>query len=329
MIIIKHGSVFDEKCDLLVLPCDSGGSVTAWVEREVSNYNLPLPSSKIPYGKVLFLESGVRYQKCNFIAYAASVNAKALSSDLDAIEAILVDIVNYSIQSKISLINMPVLGTGAGGLDHSDVISVYNKILGQNHLSFNVYIPNAELAKLFGTSTEAESFDQILKFSNPRVFISYSQKNQDVAAWTHDLADKLINNGINVQIDKYHLRPGYDLPQWMTDEIIKADKVILVCDESYAEKADTRKAGVGWETMIVQGDMLMQGLNNKYFAISYGKFDKSLPIYMKSKLAFSKDDIDGDLDKLLGHIFDVDLAPKLGDIPDWIKKKILNKIPSK
>ncbi|MEN9984810.1 MAG: hypothetical protein RI925_312, partial [Pseudomonadota bacterium] len=31
----------------------------------------------------------------------------------------------------------------------------------------------------------------------------------------------------------------------------KARRVLLVCDVHYAEKADMRKAGVGWETMII------------------------------------------------------------------------------
>jgi hypothetical protein len=43
--------------------------------------------------------------------------------------------------------------------------------------------------------------------------------------------------------------------QWMRNEQDLADRVILVCDEQYAARADRRHGGVGWETMIVQGDM--------------------------------------------------------------------------
>ncbi len=55
MLKLKEGSVFDEKCDLLVLPCNSGGGVTQWVEDEVRENELPLPQKKIPFGRVLFL----------------------------------------------------------------------------------------------------------------------------------------------------------------------------------------------------------------------------------------------------------------------------------
>lgn len=47
-----------------------------------------------------------------------------------------------------------------------------------------------------------------------------------------------------------------DLPQWMTNELALADKVIVVCDETYTLKADGRLGGVGWETMIIQGNVL-------------------------------------------------------------------------
>lgn len=35
----------------------------------------------------------------------------------------------------------------------------------------------------------------------------------------------------------------------------RANKVIVICDEMYKRKADGRLDGVGWETMIIQGDI--------------------------------------------------------------------------
>jgi hypothetical protein len=46
-----------------------------------------------------------------------------------------------------------------------------------------------------------------------------------------------------------------DLQQWMSNELSMADKVLVVCDEVYKRKADGRLGGVGWETMIIQGDI--------------------------------------------------------------------------
>jgi hypothetical protein len=39
-----------------------------------------------------------------------------------------------------------------------------------------------------------------------------------------------------------------ELPQWMCNELDLADKVVIVSDEAYAEKADGHLGGVGWET---------------------------------------------------------------------------------
>src|SRR5699024_2164961 len=126
--------------------------------------------------------------------------------------------------------------------------------------------------------------------------------------------------------DMFHLKPGQDLPQWMTNELIMADKVLLICDKYYAEKADNRKGGVGWETMIIQGDMLSRLDQNKYIAILRdADIDQSLPIYVKSRYALNWADKDGDeteFNERLLYLFDCDIEPPLGDIPAFIKEKL-------
>lgn len=315
MIKIKYGSIFDEKCDLLILPCSSDGSVTRWVKSEIEKYELPFPSYDIPFASVAFLEAGNRYRNANFIAFASSVKANNYS-DLESIREIVHRIKNYSLENNITLINLPVLGTGAGGLKHNRVIELYKRELDESSIIFNVYIPDRDIATTF---IDSNAIDTI---KNPRVFISYAWGNPEVQEWAKSLTNKLCGHGVNARFDKYHLKVGNDMPQWMTDEIIKADKVLLICDEYYAEKANVRKAGVGWETMIVQGDMLTQGSNNKYIAISYGNFDKSIPIYMKSKLAMSKDEVDNNFENLLMNVFELDIAPEIKEIPSWIIDKL-------
>lgn len=323
---MKRGSVFDEKCDLLVLPCSSKGSVTSWVKSEIEQNDLPFPSAFSPYGKVRFLSTEARYAKSDFVGYAASVNSVNLSSSPKAIETIALDVLRYCRENKCSIVNLPLLGTGAGGLDPAEVMGVYEKILGSESTVFNIYVPDKKIAQQlyeWGETHEpkAESIDV-----HPRVFISYSWKDEAVKDWVLDLANKLCTNGVDARLDRFHLRPGMDLPQWMTNELLKASKVLLVCDSHYAEKADMRKAGVGWETMIIQGDMMLQGeMNTKYIVIAYGDFEKNTPIYMKSKLGISKDEIDKDIDALLQHIFEIDTAPEIGQIPDWVKSKLKQK----
>lgn len=322
MLKIKEGSVFDDKCDLLVLPGDSGGGVTQWVRSEIESNNLPYPSTKIPFGKVLFLPTNARYPKADFIAYAASVDARTITSSDAAIASILSDIVQYCKDNDCSIANLPILGTGAGGLNPGDVLDLYKKMLSNEAVQYNAYVPDRSAAKIYLSWNAAAEESQKLIEEHPRVFISYSWKDESVKSWALELARKLCANGVDARLDRFHLRPGMDLPQWMTNEVLKANKVLLICDSHYAEKADMRRAGVGWETMIIQGDMMLQGeMNTKYIVVAFGDFEKNTPIYMKSKLGISREDIDRNFNLLLEHIFDIDAAPEIGAIPNWVKAK--------
>ncbi len=322
MLRIKEGSVFDDKCDLLVLPCDSGGGVTQWVRSEIESNNLPFPSTRIPYGKVLFLATDARYPKADFIAYAASVDAQTVTSSPAAIKSIISSVARYCRSNDCSIANLPILGTGAGKLDPTDVLNIYRETLTGESAQFNAYIPDRKTAKVFLSWNVDRDTKNAVEDEHPRVFISYSWKDEAVKSWALELAKKLCANGVDARLDRFHLRPGMDLPQWMTNEVLKASKVLLVCDSNYAEKADTRRAGVGWETMIIQGDMMLQGeMNTKYIVVAFGDFEKNTPIYMKSKLAISREDVDRDLNLLLEQIFDIDAAPEIGPIPSWVKAK--------
>lgn len=113
----------------------------------------------------------------------------------------------------------------------------------------------------------------------------------------------------------------------MTNEVIQANKVLLICDTYYMEKANFRKGGVGWETMIIQGDMLAQGDNKqKYIAIVRAeRAEMALPIYIRSKFALNwgpgqiTDDL---MQELVLLLFDCDVAPELGPVPDYVKDKL-------
>ena len=79
-----------------------------------------------------------------------------------------------------------------------------------------------------------------------------------------------------------------DLPQWMCNELAMAHKVIVVCDETYKQKADGRLGGVGWETMIIQGDVAnLPPDSTKYQVVVRSEdINKGLPMYLKTKYAF-------------------------------------------
>ena len=67
------------------------------------------------------------------------------------------------------------------------------------------------------------------------------------------MEEKLEQDGVEVVIDYKDLRLGHDKYAFMerivADETI--DKVLLICNESYKDKADSRSGGVGEESVII------------------------------------------------------------------------------
>lgn len=325
MIQVIHGSIFDSKCDLLIVPCDSAGGVTRSVLTNLHERGLPTQVGPIPYGKVHFRES--RYEFAATIGYAASVDDQTITSEAEAIQNISREIVSYSTENQIRIVNVPLLGSGAGGMTPVDSFEALRSIFSEaDSITFNVFCFTREVYR--NLSAMRELTPKELPIAPPRVFISYTGTNKENAAWVKSLAIALRENGVDARLDAFHLKPGFDLPQWMTNEVIMAEKVLLICDKHYMEKADFRKGGVGWETMIIQGDMLAQGDNKqKYVAIiREDAADEALPIYIKSKYAFNwgkQQDIDPDLLKeLVLCIFDCDIEPELGTVPTYVKERI-------
>ena len=332
MIQLSHGSIFDKKCDLLIIPCNDTGGVTKWVFSSLKDNGLPIPQFDVPFGNVTFVETKHSLENAGVVGFAASVQSHPTGSSKSAIRRIGEQIYSYCKENKLRQVNIPLLGTGAGQLSPVDSFESLYKPLEKEKLNdtiFEIFVPSLDNFKSLRAS-----FSEILDKSreenptNPRVFLSYAGDDEINRKWVKDLATKLRQNGVDARIDTFNLKPGIDLPQWMTDEVIMAEKVILVCDSNYVKKADIRSGGVGWETMIIQGDMLTQGENKtKYLAIvREEKIDKGLPIYIKSKKALhwkkTEEITEENFKELLYSIFDCDIAPEIGKIPDYILKRI-------
>lgn len=118
----------------------------------------------------------------------------------------------------------------------------------------------------------------------PQAFISYAWENHSHAKWVHDLAWRLQKEGgIRILLDQW-LDPGSDLSVFMEQGIQSCDSVIVVCTPTYAEKANGREGGVGYETMIISSDLGMQIETHKFIPVlRRGEWKSSLPTYLRSK----------------------------------------------
>lgn len=294
------------------------------VAMELESRGLETAFGDIPYGEVLFKRT--QYENAVVLGYAATVNDETHSTEASALKKIAKKLSTYCRKNNLSLVNLPLLGTGAGGMNPLASFEALREVLEKDSVTtYVIYCFTAETFEMLSAQAEAE-INAGENESHPRVFISYAGYDKANTRWVQTLAAELRKCGIDARLDQFHLKPGHDLPQWMANEVIMAEKVILVCDTHYMEKANYRKGGVGWETMLIQGDMLAQGDGRaKYIAIiRENEVDKALPIYLRSKYAFNwgkKEQIDPDeLKELVMLLYDRNDLPPIGRVPVWIRK---------
>lgn len=162
----------------------------------------------------------------------------------------------------------------------------------------------------------------------PKLFISYSWSNADHEQWVVDLANRLVESGVDAILDKWDLREGHDTISFMEKMVNAPDikKVIMICDEVYAQKANGRNGGVGTETQIISKEIYSNNSQDKFVAVlaerdEHGK--PFLPTYYNSRLFvdLSNDErFTDEFEKLLRWIFDKPLhkRPELGKRPAFL-----------
>lgn len=101
----------------------------------------------------------------------------------------------------------------------------------------------------------------------PSVFISYSWDSPAHEQWVADLAGYLRGQGIDARFDRSDVRAGQDLTVFMEQALSKADRVLLICTERYVQKASERSGGVGYEQLIVSGEMMRNLATAKFIPV--------------------------------------------------------------
>lgn len=158
----------------------------------------------------------------------------------------------------------------------------------------------------------------------PKCFISYSWDSPSHKDWVRSLAENLQKNGVHSYLDQWDVSLGDKLPQFMETSVRESDFVLLVCTAKFAEKANSGKGGVGYETSIVTGEIYSESTSDTKFValLREGGPNDSLPSFLKSKayLDFRSDDnFDKNIEALLRHIFKEPkyVRPPLGKKPNF------------
>lgn len=309
-IKLRLGDMFGGPSDLIVLPCSTSGTITGFVARRLVQYSIPHPRAGMALGEVEILPFEGAEDIAQFVAFAASV--RHYSSGVKELESIGRALGSFTAtHPEVKYVAAPLLGAGAGGVrselvaralrDGFSDTAASDATLAIHVLHQNVYDRlKANRRAIQGQPKEAV-----------RVFISHTSKTDEAVEWVKALALYLIEQGIQARIDRFHLRRGMDLRQWMCNELSMAQKVIVVCDEAYKQKADGHLGGVGWETMIIQGDIAsLPPDSTKYQVVVRAReLEKGLPVYLKTRYAFHAPD------KLQDKAFREELVKELLDLP--------------
>lgn len=168
-----------------------------------------------------------------------------------------------------------------------------------------------------------------------KVFISYSWTSDEHVEKVINLAKYLVLNGIDTIIDKWDLKAGNDKYQFMEKMVNddSVDKVLMILDSGYKEKADKRIGGVGVETQIISSPLYEHNEKSKFLPVSFEKDnngDPYLPAFVSSRLYI---DLSGEgsdystgLEQLLRTIYQLpdQKKPELGKRPEYLTNETLN-----
>ncbi|GIN27212.1 MULTISPECIES: toll/interleukin-1 receptor domain-containing protein [Bacillus] len=118
-----------------------------------------------------------------------------------------------------------------------------------------------------------------------RIFISYSWESEEHKKLVNDLGEKLENDGLEVTIDQWDVRPGDELALYMERAIKESDYVLIICSEGYKTKADNRIGGSGYEAKIITSNILANQHIKKFIPIYVGgEWDKVAPEFIKGNM---------------------------------------------
>src|ERR1035437_7153068 len=103
----------------------------------------------------------------------------------------------------------------------------------------------------------------------PKTFISYSWSSTSHEGWVLDLATALRESGVDVVLDKWDLKEGHDVVAFMErmGKDAGIEKVIMVFDRRYVEKANGRTGGVGTEAQIITSQIYERSDQDKFIGV--------------------------------------------------------------
>jgi SEFIR domain-containing protein len=155
--------------------------------------------------------------------------------------------------------------------------------------------------------------------SGPKLFISYCWSSPEHERWVLQLAEGLVSQGIDVILDKWNLLPGHNAHAFMESMVTDptVTKVLMICDEKYKSKSNTRSGGAGIEAQIITPELYRKNAQDKFVAVVREKDDEGrtlVPAYYTGRIFIDLSDAatySEEYEKLIRWAWDQPLYVKL------------------
>ena len=109
------------------------------------------------------------------------------------------------------------------------------------------------------------------------VFISYSHDSPNHERDVLEFSNSLRANGVNAELDRYHVRPVRGWPRWCAEQLSpnKSKYVLVVCTETYRDRVEGQAEadegrGVFWEGGIILQCIYDEKGNNRFIPVLLG-----------------------------------------------------------
>ena len=138
-------------------------------------------------------------------------------------------------------------------------------------------------------------------------------------------AKRLRGDGVEVILDRWQLKPGHDKFAFMERAIDQANFVLMICTPKYAEKANQRNGGVGYEATIITPELAGRVSQSKFLHILRdGDWeDDAIRKLVKGRIGFDLRgrEYDDEYESLIRHLHDAaDPPPPVGPRPNFTAK---------
>lgn len=158
----------------------------------------------------------------------------------------------------------------------------------------------------------------------PSVFISYSWDDTKHEAWVLHLAEDLRTMyGVDVILDKWEVRLGKHLPNFMASSVKRADRVLCILTPNYKKKSDGLTGGVGVEYSIISAEIQKDIKTEKFIPLfKSGNIVEDIPTFLEGRDFVDMRDEAKYKEKIEELVRDLwnkpkYIKPKLGEIPKF------------